>query len=152
VGVIISEVAYTAAFASTQTIANLKMRWQIIKRNPLLIYDVSHNAPGLHEALSQLKDENPNGNYHFVLGFVSDKDVNKVLQLFPKDAQYYFCNASIPRAMAKEDLQKIAAEVGLKGAIYPSPQAAADAAERAAAPTDVILCCGSFFIIAELEK
>ena len=151
-GLVISKSAYEEGFANTQTLANLKMRWQVIRKNPLLIYDVSHNAAGLQQALSQLEVEHPNSNYHFVLGFVSDKDATKVLELFPKGAQYYFCSASIPRAMAKEDLQRIAAEVGLKGDIFPTPQAAANAALHAASKSDVILCCGSFFMIAELEQ
>lgn len=41
----------------------------------------------------------PYQQLHFVLGVVNDKDINKMLALLPKDAEYYFCKANIPRGL-----------------------------------------------------
>ncbi len=151
-GIAISAAAYEQGFKNAAAISHLQLRWKKISEAPVFIYDVSHNVPGIQEALFQLEEDYPNRNYHFVLGFVNDKDVTKVLSLFPAEARYYFCNASIPRALDKAELQKKATEIGLTGDTYETPQKAAEAALLAADESDVILCCGSFFMVAELEQ
>ena len=80
---------------------------------------------------------------------MKDKDVQNVLALFPDNAKYYFTNAHIPRAMQNIELQKKAVEAGLIGDCFDTVDEAVEAAKRAATEKDVIMICGSFFIIAE---
>ena len=51
---------------------------------------------------------------------VNDKDIRGVLQRLPKEARYYFTAASVPRALAPEDLQALAEQYGLC-LLYTSP-------------------------------
>ncbi len=39
------------------------------------------------------------------MGVVRDKDLGKMLDLFPKNANYYFANLDIPRGLEAKDLQ-----------------------------------------------
>ena len=83
-------------------------------------------------------------------GFVNDKDVNKVLELFPKNARYFFAKANIPRGLDAAILKEKAAAHGLEGRAYSSVRNALKAARRAAAPDDLIVVIGSIFVVAEV--
>jgi dihydrofolate synthase/folylpolyglutamate synthase len=81
---------------------------------------------------------------------VKDKDTKKLLGLLPPDAIYYFCEASIPRAMPAETLLEVAKELGLQGTVEKNVNRALVQARSLARAEDVILITGSNFIIAEL--
>ena len=117
----------------------------------MIILDVGHNEDGLKQVLQQLQKNYPSSNYHFVIGFVNDKDINKLLDLFPKNARYYFTNARIPRALPYKTLQELAALYSLEGEGYDDVNEAISAARKNGTNKDVIMICGSFFIIAEVN-
>ena len=87
---------------------------------------------------------------HIVLGFVKDKDIPKVLKLFPQNATYYFCKADIPRGLDATELSEKAAEHNLNGKTYPSVKKALAAAKKRARADDLIYVGGSIFILAEV--
>ncbi|MCX8470760.1 MAG: bifunctional folylpolyglutamate synthase/dihydrofolate synthase [Chitinophagaceae bacterium] len=126
-------------------------RFDMLETSPMLIADVAHNADGITEVLAQIKNIQHN-NLHIITGFVADKAVDKVLNLFPKNANYYYTQANIPRALLKENLQETAKQYQLNGEAYNNVNTALQAAKANASKEDIILICGSFFIIAELEQ
>ncbi len=150
-GLQIPQLAIEQGLQQVSKITGIEGRWQILQQNPTVVVDVAHNIDGITAVLSQLKSQYPNTNYHFILGFVHDKDVDAVLKLFPTNSQYYFTNAHIPRAMPKEVLQQKAINFELAGDLYLNVNLALKAALTNAKNTDVIVICGSFFIVSELE-
>jgi dihydrofolate synthase/folylpolyglutamate synthase len=126
-------------------------RFDMLETSPMLIADVAHNADGITEVLAQIKNI-PHNNLHIITGFVADKAVDKVLNLYPKNANYYYTQANIPRALLKENLQETAKQYQLNGEVYNNVNTALQAAKANASKEDIILICGSFFIIAELEQ
>jgi len=124
-------------------------RWQILDTNPLTICDTGHNTEGINYILEQLKQTKYN-KLHFVLGMVNDKDVKTVLKMLPKDAEYYFTNAKIPRAMPAAELAEKAINIGLQGKIYKSVEEAKKNAKKNAADNDLIFIGGSTFVVAEV--
>jgi dihydrofolate synthase/folylpolyglutamate synthase len=139
------------ALANVKKLTGMRGRWDVVGHSPTIIHDVGHNKDGIKEIINQLKRDYPNANFHFVLGFVHDKDISEVLSLFPKDASYYFTNAHIPRALPFDALHSIANEIGLLGEGYDDVNVAITSAKNNSKPEDVIVVCGSFFIIAEIE-
>lgn len=139
----------TQALSHVRKLTGLRGRWEVIQQHPLTVLDVGHNEAGIGEIIEQLGHVNYQ-QLHIVVGFVKDKEVEKVLPLFPATAHYYFCKAQIPRAMDEVALAEMAAASGLKGAPYATVQAALQAARQHAQPEDMILVCGSFFIVAEV--
>jgi dihydrofolate synthase/folylpolyglutamate synthase len=127
---------------------DLSGRWQIVASNPLTICDTGHNKEGLEYVLSQLK-RFENKKIHFILGFVSDKDLSLVFPLFPTNAEYYFTRASVKRAMDEKVLAEKAREYGLKGNTYANVRSAFEAAKSVARQEDVIFIGGSTFIVAD---
>lgn len=138
-----------AALAHVKEATGLRGRWDQLQADPLIICDVAHNPAGLQEVLTQFSNTAPKGNKHIVLGFVSDKDVEAALLLFPKDVTYYFTNAAIQRALPAAGLKEIADQMGLTGLTYPDVATAIAAAKQQMQPDDVLLITGSFFIVGE---
>ncbi len=127
----------------------LQGRWQTLKERPRVICDTAHNKEGLRFVLEQIQEEKFT-KLHIVLGFVSDKDVDAVLVLFPKDAVYYFCKPDIPRGMEVAVLAEKAAFHKLTGNGYGSVQEAYKAAVKTAHADDLIFVGGSTFVVAEI--
>jgi dihydrofolate synthase/folylpolyglutamate synthase len=87
---------------------------------------------------------------HLVLGVVNDKDLDSILPLFPKNANYYFCKPNVPRGLEPQILQKKAAEYGLYGEVFNSVSEAYDEAINLAKDSDFIYIGGSTFVVAEI--
>lgn len=138
-----------AALSHVKKLTGLRGRWDVIQQHPLTVLDVGHNEAGIREIMEQLGHVNYQ-QLHIVVGFVKDKEVEKVLPLFPTTAHYYFCKAQIPRALDEVALAEMAATSGLHGHAHASVQAALQAARQHAQRDDLILVCGSFFVVAEV--
>lgn len=128
---------------------NLLGRWQIIQQNPKIILDTAHNKEGLSYTLKQLEEE-PKEQLHLVIGMVSDKDIDGVIQLLPNDAIYYTCAPKIDRALNQNLLLEKLEDAGLKATAHESVQIALEAAKSKATEQDVIYVGGSTFVVAEV--
>jgi dihydrofolate synthase/folylpolyglutamate synthase len=84
------------------------------------------------------------------LGFVKDKDISKILGLFPVDAYYIFTKANIPRALDEHELHSIASTFGLKGEVVENVKEAYHKALSLASEQDVVYIGGSTFVVAEV--
>lgn len=128
----------------------LQGRWQCIQENPTIILDVAHNVDGIKQVVQQLEAINYT-HLHIVMGMVKDKDINAVLQLLPKNASYYFSTAHIERAMQSTELQQLAGIYQLYGDCFNDVNTAIANAKDKAQPNDLILVCGSVFLVGEVE-
>ena len=128
---------------------SLMGRWQVINRNPLAIADTGHNVAGINEVNRQLAETKYN-KLHFVLSVVNDKDIDGILNLLPKDAEYYFCKADIPRGLSVNILAEKAIKCGLNGKIYDSVRLAYSTALENAKEGDLVFVGGSNFTVAEV--
>ncbi len=135
---------------SFQQKTGLKGRWQVLQEKPLTIADVAHNEGGIREVMSQLIPLIEN-QVHFVIGFVKEKDISKILPLFPGYGRYYFCQANVPRAMSASYLAGKAFEYGLKGTVIPDVNTAYGRALEASGENDIIYVGGSTFVVSELD-
>ena len=127
----------------------LKGRWQILNRYPKVICDTAHNKEGLTIVLDQLLNEKFE-NLHIVLGVVEDKNLEAILPIFPKDANYYFCKPNIPRGLDKLLLKEKAKDFNMFGNVYKSVDEAYKMALCYASKDDLIYVGGSTFVVAEI--
>lgn len=127
----------------------LQGRWQVIGTHPLTIADIGHNKDGILQVVSQI-ERSVFKTLHMVIGVVNDKDIDAMLNLFPKNASYYFCKADIPRGLDAEMLKRKAELASLKGEAYISVHEAFTAARAAADDADLIVVTGSAFVVAEV--
>lgn len=129
----ISHEALAEGFARVIELTHLRGRWEILKRRedgqPRIICDTGHNTGCFAYLAPQMQTLIDSGEeLHVVFGMVSDKDVKAVLEMLPKTAKYYWCNAPTPRALPASDLAALALQTGLHGTTYASIDAALDAA------------------------
>lgn len=127
----------------------LQGRWQQLGENPKIICDTAHNKHGLEVVMNQIQKETFE-NLHIVLGVVNDKDLDSILPLFPKNAQYYFCRPDSSRGLATEILKEAAKKYDLLGEKYDAVAEAFAAAKQNATENDFIYVGGSTFVVAEL--
>ena len=127
----------------------LRGRWDVLQTSPLVIADTAHNQDGLQFVVQQLQDLDYQ-QLHMILSVVNDKDLDKILPLFPKEAKYYFSKANIPRGLDAEVLRQKAKLYGLRGKTYTSVQKAYQSALQSAAADDVVFVGGSTFTVAEV--
>jgi dihydrofolate synthase/folylpolyglutamate synthase len=124
-------------------------RWQILSGTPLTICDTAHNEAGVREVMEQVR-KMPYQHLHIVFGLMNDKEIGNILRMLPKDAKYYFCKADIPRGLDADELMRGALEYGLCGGAYNSVKEALNAAQHDAGANDLVLICGSTFVVAEV--
>ena len=121
-----------------------------MQTRPLLIADTGHNEAGILEVVNQLK-KYPYSRLWMVVGMVQDKDISKVLDLLPSEANYLFCQPKLPRALDAHVLANKALEKGLKGQVILKVSDALEFARKNASPDDLIFIGGSTFVVAEIK-
>ena len=139
------------ALIKVKKLNGLHGRWEVIHSTPLTIIDVGHNEDGIKEIVKQLEYYDDK-KIHIVIGMVKDKDIDRVLSLLPKYVTYYFTKANIPRALPEHELKAKAALFNLSGNCYGDVNEALQKAVDHAGENDLILICGSVFVVGEVDK
>lgn len=151
IGFKISDEDLKNGISNVVDLTGLKGRWQILSESPLTICDTGHNEHGIKSVLAQISKLQVKNKY-FILGFVKDKNIDEILDLFPKDGIYYFCQAENPRFMPAENLIRIAESHGISGYSILSVNEALEFVANLAQKDDFIYVGGSTYIVAELEN
>ncbi|WNM20396.1 bifunctional folylpolyglutamate synthase/dihydrofolate synthase [Flavobacterium capsici] len=131
------------------TNTGLKGRWQILNNSPFTVCDTAHNIDGFKIILKQIQ-KHDFVNLHMVLGFVSDKSIDDILSILPKNAKYYFCRPNNLRSLDENILMTKSLSYGLKGDVYNSVTNAYHEAINSALKSDFIYVGGSNFVVAEI--
>ncbi len=146
----IATVVVKKALKEVKKITGLHGRWEIVHQHPTIILDVAHNVDGIKQIVNQLEITNYN-HLHIIIGMAKDKDVIDVLKLLPHNATYYFTKAQIPRALSEKELSEKASSIGLKGKSFSNVNTAIHFVLQEATSDDLILICGSVFLVGEVE-
>ncbi len=138
------------ALANVKKLTGLFGRWQVIHEKPMVVLDVAHNEDGIKQLILQLKKLKFD-HLHIIFGMVKDKEIKNVLCQLPKDAAYYFTKAQNLRALPEDKLQIMANEFELFGKTFTNVNDALQKALSNSSQEDLIMVCGSVFVIAEVE-
>lgn len=131
-------------------LTGLHGRWDVVHLHPTVVLDVGHNEDGIRQVVSQI-ELTDHQDLHIVIGMVKDKEIDHVIALLPKEASYYFTRAQIPRALPEDQLAERAHAIGLTGHHYPNVNAALKAVLHKADKDDLIVVCGSVFVVGEVD-
>lgn len=145
----ISNKAFHKGLKNVVSQTGIMGRWQKLYTSPLAYCDTGHNIDGIKEVLAQIA-LTKHKKLHFVLGVVSDKKIEPVLNILPKNASYYFCRPQIPRGLSELELMNKAIASGLEGNAYKSVKSAYKAALQQAKSKDLVFVGGSTFVVAEV--
>lgn len=149
-GINIPQEAVREGFEHVVDLTGLMGRWQVLQDNPKVVCDTGHNIGGWQYLEIQLKEElKRHRRLYMIVGMVNDKDINGVLELMPKEAFYFFTQASVPRAMPAAEFTAMAISHGLTGTVCDTVSEAVERALSRAAAEDMIFIGGSTFIVAD---
>ncbi len=151
IGYNITDIAIKNGLKNVIKNTHLQGRWQTISLSPLTVCDTAHNCEGLQYTMKQIS-ELTFDKLHIVIGFVNDKNIDKAISLFPKNAIYYFTQASIPRAICSAELKEICRKYDLIGNAFPNISSAFCAAKQNANSKDLIFIGGSTFVVGDFLK
>lgn len=133
---------------NVQSLTGFRGRFDVIKTSPCVILDVSHNEAGLKEVFAQVERMKFERMY-IVLAFAQDKNLDKVLNLLPKNASYFATQAQIPRALPYLQLHELLLNIGLDSEAIEDVALSLKRVEQSIMPEDLLLITGSFFIMDE---
>lgn len=129
----------------------LKGRFEMISNEPKIVADTAHNESGIRLLMDQIKSELI-GKLWIILGMVADKDLDLVLQILPKNADYIFSESHNPRSLKASNLLSIAQKNGLMGTVIEDVNEAIAFVKSKMTHDDVILVTGSTYLIAEIDE
>ncbi len=150
IGIDIPREAVEEGFGHVVELTGLIGRWQTLQEKPRVICDTGHNPDAwryLGEHLKRVIQQR--GKTYMVVGMVSDKDIDGVMELMPKEATYFFTQASVERAMPACQFAAKAAAHGLEGTVYEKVTDAVRHALEEAHEGDTIFIGGSTFVLAD---
>ena len=145
----ISPIEISKGFNRVIKNTGLRGRWEITSLKPKTIFDIGHNIDAINKSINQI-NELSYENLHVVIGFVNDKNLEKILSLLPKNAYYYFCKPNIPRGFCEKELLKMSQKYNLNGNCFSNSSIAFERANEKANENDIIFVGGSTFLVAEL--
>ena len=128
---------------------SLRGRWEKVSSKPLIIADVAHNEEAFKEVICEVQKIKSQKKM-FVLGFVKDKPINKIIKLLPKEGIYFFSSPKISRAYDLEHLNSILENTEINYRIFESVEEAYNIALSNATKEDFIFVGGSNFTVSEI--
>ncbi|MBQ8372307.1 MAG: bifunctional folylpolyglutamate synthase/dihydrofolate synthase [Clostridia bacterium] len=149
-GLDISDDAVRAGLAG----ARWPARFEIIRRDPLTIFDGAHNPEGIESAVRSISSYFPTEKVCAVSGVLSDKDYRFIAgELARVAAAAFTITPDSPRALDAEAYAKVLREVGVDATPCSSIGEALDAATAYAAKCGCpIVCLGSLYTYADVIK
>jgi dihydrofolate synthase/folylpolyglutamate synthase len=145
----IDDAAIQNGLKKTKKLTGLHGRWEVIHEHPLIVLDVAHNEDGIRQLTRQV-ELTDHHELHIVIGLVKDKETEKILSLLPGSAHYYFTQAQIPRALDAAILKQKAEQFNLNGELFTDVNIALKQAMNKAHKNDLVLVCGSVFLVGEV--
>lgn len=140
-----------SALAAARVLTGFQGRWELLREHPVVVLDVAHNAEGMRALLHNITLQSYD-RLRIVMGMVRDKPIDEVLLQMPKNATYYFTQAHLPRALPAQDLFLRAQAYTLQGQVYADVNVAVHDALRDSDSRDLIVVCGSVFLIGEVKR
>ena len=128
---------------------NLIGRWQTIKNNPKIIFDIAHNVNSLELIFKEL--ESIKSEIKVVFGTLDKIDQLKCLEIFPKTIKYYLCSPKTKRAMHVSKLSKKADKLEINYKSFSSVKSAYNNAVMDSSDDDVIVVTGSTYLFSEIK-
>ncbi len=127
-------------------------RFEIISRDPLVIFDGAHNPEGIETAVASIKRYFGNKKVCILTGVMKDKDYRYIASKFAEISDRAFTiTPANPRALPADEYAKVLEGVGIRATSYDSVSSAiADAKTFAGESGTPLVCLGSLYMYCEI--
>jgi dihydrofolate synthase/folylpolyglutamate synthase len=130
-------------------------RLEVIGRHPLVVVDGAHNVAGMTVLARSLVDEFAvPGQRRAVVGMLSGRDPTAMLEALRSAGVGWLvaCAPDSPRALGAEEVAAAATGLGMEATSAGSPTEAVADALAAADPDDLVVVCGSLYLVADARR
>ncbi len=140
--------------AIQQGLASVKWpaRFEVVRREPPVIFDCAHNQDSFARLREALDDYFPGRQVYLIFGASEDKNILGMFsEIQPKVRQMLVTKSFHPRALEPEKIENLAVQAGIPSAIVASVEDAfARALEMSEKDGSIVLSAGSMFVTAEV--
>lgn len=143
----ISESSLVKGLLNVQKNTGFLGRWTIFSENPKTILDTAHNLAGLELVFQQLEEFK--SKKHFILGFVNDKVLDKILQILPSQETYYFIKPNVERGRNPYDYEEDLKKQKINYRIFQNLSEAYSFALQNIKKDEILFIGGSNFVVGE---
>ncbi len=129
-------------------------RFELLSRDPIIIYDGGHNPEGVRAAVASIKAYFPNQKVNLLGGVMADKDRGEMIETMkPITARAFAVTPNNPRALTADEYATQLASFGIPATSYASVaegvKAAIESSKKEGIP---LVCLGSLYLYEEVEK
>lgn len=129
--------------------SSFKGRMQQISDQPRVILDAAHNKEGIEGVLKEVQALSYQ-KLRIVYGASNDKDWKEILRHFSTDNVYYFTSFNSNRAVTLDNFKLELIESDLTYELFDNPISALNKCKSDAQTNDLILVCGSFYLMEKI--
>lgn len=128
----------------------LRGRWEILSKNPLIICDTAHNPIGIQYVFQQLIYLKR--SLICLLGFIKEKNINRMISLLSKNAYYIFTRPTIQKGLNPIEYQDILIKHKLNYIILDDINIAFYTAIKKINEKKLLFIGGSTFVVSDILK
>jgi len=115
-----------------------------------VILDVAHNPDGLSHLIAAVREKYPQNPLRLIFGLSESKDISSCLEILIANGSYFhLVSARNGRGLPLSELKKKFPENQSNVFAHPSIQNAIDEACSKSDPSEILLICGTFFIMSD---
>lgn len=131
--------------------ASWRGRIEVVCERPLVVLDGAHNPAAAREIAAYASEQWAGRRIRLVYASMRDKAIGEISEiLFPLAEEVYLTRPGLDRAATPEEIIAQARYRPERFVIEPDPARALDRASQASAPDDIVVACGSLFLVGEL--
>lgn len=128
-------------------------RFELLSREPIILYDGGHNPEGVRAAVASIKTYFPNQKVNLLSGVMADKDRGEMIETMkPVVAHAFAVTPNNPRALASKEYAAQLTAHGVPTKAFDSVAEGVSAAIEASKQEGIpLICLGSLYLYEEVE-
>ncbi|SHJ06730.1 bifunctional folylpolyglutamate synthase/dihydrofolate synthase [Parasporobacterium paucivorans] len=127
-------------------------RFEVLKRNPIVIVDGSHNPQGIKATAESIRKYFQGKRIIFLMGIMADKDVDAMLdEIVPLASEFFTVTPDNSRAMPAEKLASLLEKKGANATACISVAQGVDRAIEASGNDGVVCAIGSLYMVGDVR-
>ena len=128
-------------------------RFELLSRNPIIIYDGGHNPEGVRAAVASIKAYFGEQRVNILSGVMADKDRGEMIETMkPITAHAFTVTPNNPRSLAAEDYAAQLLAYDISASSYTSVADGVKAAIESSKKENIpLVCLGSLYLYDEVE-
>lgn len=127
-------------------------RFEIIKKDPLIVLDGGHNIQGIDSLVNGVKYYFPGKKIKIVCGMLKDKEYNSMLNKLMEISDFFITvTPDSPRALSAKELKDVISSKGGSAIAAESITDAVEIALKNVNNNEVMVFCGSLYMIGKVR-